>query len=645
MKKSWWLALLLVLPYAWAKPAGEVLKDVWDAVITVGSLSWLGIPGDIVLIAVVRILIFILIFAVFFAVLTGLGGKMFSFLSRKHAAIVALVLAIISSIFIPPSVILAIGGGFGVMVSLFLIGLPIVGLALLLTSLPNDKCFWNLLKLLITALLYWILTAINYHITQVLNVGISQEVIDTVGIAADWAIGFTVALMIYYILKMLGCLFGKAGQAVGISFSGIVDRLRQGPSGPGTGGGTDGPQPPPPGDPRRGILQGIIVDAVSGEPLESTITITNGGRTVKRFNGRYEFPKLKPGVYSLVSKPINDAYNTITKGNITLAAGQTLREDFRHNLNHQGDATELNGRIYDSGNNNHPLASHITIAQNGQVLVNNLFPNGVYRFERMTPGTYDITSTPDDRNYPPIHDVVIIREGQNEHDFPHKNAVSDSGVKGTIKGNNREIISQITLSQGTNVIITRSRKGEYHYPNLAPGNYIIESKPGRGFNTITQDVTLLPGRETEVNFEHSKQEIPPSGDGSGAGSGKKNYKFFTGIVANIKIVIKNIDEFNLKEAKKVWTDCKRSTTRARGVCEKLFNDLEKDHPGHRPMMDEVIRRVDAVRKEMNKIRFTDDLDQDVILALEKSITEIAEKLTLIEGNVHEVIHATLKNKT
>jgi len=644
MKKSWWLVFLLVLPYTLAKPAEEVLKDVWGGVITAGSLKWLNLPGDVVLVAFVRILIFILIFAIFFAVFTGLGDRVFSFLSRRHAAIVALVLAIISSIFMPAAIILAIGGGLGTLVSLLLIGLPILALGLLLLSLPHDKCYWNFIKFIITGILYWIIAAVKYHITNVLNVNISPEIISSVAVFTDWAIGITIVLLIYYILKMLGCLFGKAGRAVEISFSDILDRIRQRASRPDSDdSNANPPSPPPPGDPQKGTLQGLIIDPVSQQPIESTITITNGGRDVNKFTGKYDFPKLKPGVYSIVSKPINDAYNTITKGNVTLAAGQTLREDFRHTLNHEGDATELSGKIYDLGNNNHLLRSYITITQESQVLVNNLFA-GVYKFERFTPGTYNITSTPDDRSYPPISKVLVIREGQNEHDFAHKSAASDARIKGTIKGNNREIISQITLSQGNNVIMTRSRKGEYHFPDLAPGSYIIESKPGRGFNTITQEVTILPSDETKVNFEHTKQVTPPSdgeGDGSKDGSGKKNYKFFTGIVANIKAVIKNINEFNLNEAKKVWADCKRSTTRARKVCEKLFKDLEKDHPGHRALMVAVLQEVDLVRKEMNKIKFTADLNKNK--ELEVPILEIANKLSVIEINIHKIIHKTLRD--
>src|SRR3989338_5382949 len=100
MKKMWWLASLLVLPLVSAQGPLEVIGGVWNKILTIGSLSFLGIDG---LVPFTRILIWILTFALFFSVMSFLGAggtgerKTFGFLKRNHAMVIAAVLATISA--------------------------------------------------------------------------------------------------------------------------------------------------------------------------------------------------------------------------------------------------------------------------------------------------------------------------------------------------------------------------------------------------------------------------------------------------------------------------------------------------------------------------------------------------------------------
>ena len=174
---------LLSIPLVAADFVGTI-GNVWNRILGIGGLGFVGVSGGDGVIALTRILIWILLFAVFFAVLTGLGGVgrgadaprgtgVFGFLNRGQALVVAMVMATIAAIFIPPEVLLATGTGWATAVALILIGGPIVGLAYLLITIPGtDERGTNLetratlfVKFVVCLLLYWILSAMRHYVT------------------------------------------------------------------------------------------------------------------------------------------------------------------------------------------------------------------------------------------------------------------------------------------------------------------------------------------------------------------------------------------------------------------------------------------------------------------------------------------------
>lgn len=218
MKKMWLLSLLLTLPFVAAQGPLDVIKGVFDKILFIGSLKFIGISGTV---PFTRILVWILTFALFLAVMTGLGAGRegaggtstapFKFFGRRQAMIVAAVMATISAVFLPAAAILAVGAGWATAVGLILIGAPIVGLWYVLwnisgkdaqgKALPDTKGI-VLLKLLISMLLFWILSAMNH---EVRIVGFSPEGTATVaGTMANflaWALYIVSIMIIYYIIK------------------------------------------------------------------------------------------------------------------------------------------------------------------------------------------------------------------------------------------------------------------------------------------------------------------------------------------------------------------------------------------------------------------------------------------------------------
>ncbi len=169
------LLLLLLLPPVVALPFSDQLGNVWNNIITIGNLNWLGYSDANLVLGLMRILLWFLIFTLFFAVTTGLGGEKGSapmkFFGRKQAAIVAAIIATITAVFLPASVLLATGAGWATVVAFVLIGLPVVGIAYLLWKIPwegEETKFTVFLKLILCLVLFWVLSAMKYHLDKVL---------------------------------------------------------------------------------------------------------------------------------------------------------------------------------------------------------------------------------------------------------------------------------------------------------------------------------------------------------------------------------------------------------------------------------------------------------------------------------------------
>ncbi len=158
---------MLGLPVAYAGPL-ELLGNVWQKVLSIGTLNFLGISG---MAPFTRILIWILTFALFFALSSVLspGKDKTPLFKRNQAMVVSAVLATISAIFLPVQAILAVGAGWATAVGLILIGTPVVGFAYLLWLIPgrgNETKFTVLVKLVLTLILFWILSAMRNEVVM-----------------------------------------------------------------------------------------------------------------------------------------------------------------------------------------------------------------------------------------------------------------------------------------------------------------------------------------------------------------------------------------------------------------------------------------------------------------------------------------------
>ena len=168
--KKWLISLvaMLSIPMALADLA-QTFHSVFDKIVVIGNLGFLGLPNDFVLLGVTRLLIWILSFTIFFGVITSVGksGKALGFLNKQQGMVVALIVATIAAIFMPAELLLATGTGWATMVALVIIGGPVVGIAFLLWKIPwdgNETRGTLFLKLVICFILFWILSVMRHHV-------------------------------------------------------------------------------------------------------------------------------------------------------------------------------------------------------------------------------------------------------------------------------------------------------------------------------------------------------------------------------------------------------------------------------------------------------------------------------------------------
>ncbi len=178
--KSTLFALLtfLSMPLAFAD-LSSTMASVFDTIVGMGNLSFLGFSHGSVIVGFTRVLIWTLIFTLLFAVTSSFGFNSkkksgpLGFLSKSQGMIIAAIIATISAVYLPNQVLLATGAGMATIFGLLLVGGPVVAVALLLFQLPGkdkdgkskpEDIMSVSLKLVIVLVLFWVLTVMRYHV-------------------------------------------------------------------------------------------------------------------------------------------------------------------------------------------------------------------------------------------------------------------------------------------------------------------------------------------------------------------------------------------------------------------------------------------------------------------------------------------------
>lgn len=153
------LLLVVLLLVSCTPDPGPSASDIWDTILNIGTLGFLG-SGEEGLVSLMRILIFILVFALLYmaaSIVPGLNQN------RNISIAVAAILSIISVIFIPASVLIGVGAAYATLVSVILIGAPIVGGLALFRMIPGETRGGIAVRCIVLLVLLVVLITVKYH--------------------------------------------------------------------------------------------------------------------------------------------------------------------------------------------------------------------------------------------------------------------------------------------------------------------------------------------------------------------------------------------------------------------------------------------------------------------------------------------------
>ncbi|MAG60328.1 hypothetical protein CL619_00935 [archaeon] len=244
------ISSLLTPIFAYAS-VSSIISNVFDTIISIGSLSFLGFPGGDDITSFLRILIFILTFTIYFTVLTAANGFLKIF-QRNIAIVIALILSIITTIFIPSTVMIASGTALGTLVSVALLAAPLLGILALIFFLPDRPCWWWLVKLFIAVILYWVSTQTQNYLADP-AFSFSTNVAASLAGFWEWILFIEFLIILYLIYKLLTC--GDDETGIPLNPKELLDRIKRiiNPNAPDPGrddpDGEEDHSPPPPPNP------------------------------------------------------------------------------------------------------------------------------------------------------------------------------------------------------------------------------------------------------------------------------------------------------------------------------------------------------------------------------------------------------------
>ncbi|MBT4539994.1 hypothetical protein HOC35_00635 [Candidatus Woesearchaeota archaeon] len=141
---------------------GEFLGDIGDKILTVFKFNWIHNKGQEAIGAFMRICIWLFIFTILFAASQQIFGAIGLTYQRNIAIVLAIIIATISSIFIPIGLLLAIGEIYSTIAVVIMFGIVVFTIGLFYQrtwALPGR--FWIIVRLFVLLFMWFILAIIT----------------------------------------------------------------------------------------------------------------------------------------------------------------------------------------------------------------------------------------------------------------------------------------------------------------------------------------------------------------------------------------------------------------------------------------------------------------------------------------------------
>ena len=149
---------------AFGTSPGSGFLSVWNHILWFGTLGFLGGAGENPLVGFMRILVVVVV-----TVALAEGARLIGLTGGLRWTL-AIILALISGVFIPGSILTGIGASYGTLVAFILIGIPIGLGGWGYFQVPATTRFWILLRIGILILILFLLFNMKGHATALMGV-------------------------------------------------------------------------------------------------------------------------------------------------------------------------------------------------------------------------------------------------------------------------------------------------------------------------------------------------------------------------------------------------------------------------------------------------------------------------------------------
>ena len=140
------------------KTFAQQVTDMWtNYFLPIFSLSFLGLTGENSIMAFMRLVIVILVFTLLYE------ASRFLPFQRNARMVIAGVISIIAGLFIPGTILIAIGSSYGFLVALVLLATPILGSFWLFSIMPTTPVMWRWARVIILCVVLYLLINIKTH--------------------------------------------------------------------------------------------------------------------------------------------------------------------------------------------------------------------------------------------------------------------------------------------------------------------------------------------------------------------------------------------------------------------------------------------------------------------------------------------------
>ncbi|MBT4651286.1 hypothetical protein HOC13_02070 [Candidatus Woesearchaeota archaeon] len=146
---------------------GTTGKNAWYTVLDVGRLKFLGTNADNQVLGFVRILIGILAFILFY-----LGVSVIPGLTRPMGIGIAIILAVMVSVFLPGTVLTSIASTYAVLFAFIIMGTPIAAGLWLILGTPTPNRSIAVIKLVGVLFAMWLVSQIGHWAHLVTGVSV-----------------------------------------------------------------------------------------------------------------------------------------------------------------------------------------------------------------------------------------------------------------------------------------------------------------------------------------------------------------------------------------------------------------------------------------------------------------------------------------